>query len=245
MHTLDEALALAVPRARQLSDRASEFRTVLSARQEADGILADASEVRRDAGLQAELLVAEAEALSRDLTEQAMSVLDQAIGEGREQADGILAAARASAEDIRRSARAQIVTDREAFQAEMDAVRLEQASAGGHSSDVVLADLENTIRSLGEALQQARGAVTDAEVAIGLLRTETAGTLPGASGGTPEHHFARAAHSALSTTHLRSATSAASAPPVSSHPAALPGVTTEPATAELRPLGWLFRSDRS
>src|SRR4051812_22689590 len=84
VHTLDDGSALAG--GRQLSDRAGEFRIILSARQEADAILADATEVRRDAGLRAELLVAAAEALSRDLADQATSGRDQAIGEARERA---------------------------------------------------------------------------------------------------------------------------------------------------------------
>ncbi|GAA4712895.1 hypothetical protein [Nocardioides conyzicola] len=80
MHTLDEASVLSAPRARQLSDRADEFRIILSARQEADAILADAHVVRLDAVLQAEAIVA---------------------------------AAQASADEIRRTARAQVADTNE------------------------------------------------------------------------------------------------------------------------------------
>lgn len=255
MHTLDERSAPAVSRPGQLSDRASEFRIVLSARQEADAILADAGEVRLDAGLQAELLVAEAESLSRDLVDQAMSVLDRATEEARERAEGILAVARASAEDVRRRARADVVTDREAFQAEMDAVRREEASAGRRAGDDdALDDIENTIRSLGAALELARGSMTDAEETIGLLRTEMAGTRSDTSARAPERSVGRTIDLASATRATRPGSEHpfASERGVRSRPAPASEVTTAPAVneqaeerTELRPLGWLFRSDRS
>ena len=210
MHTFDDGSVLDAPRSGQLSDRASEFRMILGARQEADAILADASEVRRAAGRQAELLVAEAEVLSRDLTDQARSVLDRATGEARERAEGILAVARASAEGIRRSAEAHVVADREAFRAEMESVRREQDSVGGQTRDDALADIETIIRSLGTTLRQARGSVTDAGDAISLLRTQVAGT----AGPAPLTEAAQTEERPEEST-------------------------------ELRPLGWLFRSDRS
>lgn len=196
MHTLDNSSTRTQPNARQAGERAQEFRTILSARRAADAILADAADVRHHAGLQADLLVAEAEALSSDLTDQARSVLDRA---------------RASADDVRRSAHAQVVTDREAFQAEMDSARLEHLSSDGRAGDQVLADLEDTVRTLAATLQQARDSVADAEGTIDLLRAEISGT----PSGTPSDISA----------------------PSRVEP---PEERVEP-----RPLGWLFRAERS
>ena len=89
----------------------------------------------------------------------------------------------------------------------MESARRDQVSAGGAASADVLADIEDTVRTLEATLRSARGSVTDAEHAIGLLRTEIVDVPSDTS--VPRHTDRAEDH-------------------------------TDP-----RPLGWLFRSDRS
>lgn len=159
-------------------DRADTFRATLGARQEADALLAEATEVRRQAGVQAEGLVAEAEQIGRDLSAQARSEAERTAAEARERADGILAQARESAEAIRARAEADAEAAQGRLAARLEAENEERLHGVRHRAEELVAGLETVLRGLGSTLQQAQGAVEEIERTLHRVRTDALEQLP-------------------------------------------------------------------
>lgn len=177
-------------------DRAESFRATLGARQEADAILAEAAQVRRQAGVDAERLVAEAETLAAELTQQARSSAEQVTAEARERADGILAQARESADRLRVQARADAEAAREQFLAELEAENRERLHGVRQRAEELLAGIETVVRGLGSTLQQAEGSVSEMERSLHQVRSDAVERLPETPAGPSPRELAAAAETA-------------------------------------------------
>ncbi|WP_244929169.1 ATP synthase F0 subunit B [Nocardioides sp. W7] len=242
----------------QTRNRAEAFRATLGSHHEADTILAEAAAVRREAGQQAERLVAEADELVRELTEQARASAAQVTAEARERADGILVQARQSAEQIRTQASADAESAREQLLAELEAENRERLHGVRHRAEELLSGLEKVVRGLGTTLQQAEGSVDEVERTLTHLRTETVARLPETPAG-PSSEFVESEDAAeRARTEMAFAEITADRTPepalVESVARADRELTTTPhafdrselhqSNGDQRPLGWLFRSTR-
>lgn len=161
-----------------LRARAESFRATLGARQEADAILAEVTDVRRRAAEDAERLVTEAEALAADLTREARAAAEQTTAEARERADGILARAREAADEVAAAARREAEDARSQLRAELEAEHGERLHGIRRRAEELLTGIDVTVRGLGSALQQAEGSVFEVERALTHLRDDAIAELP-------------------------------------------------------------------
>lgn len=193
MSTFDGAAMPGDASTTQIQDRTESFRSALGARQQAETILAEAAEMRRQAALQAELLVAEAESLGRELTDRARHDAEQVTAAARERADGIVAQARAAAEEIRRQAVADAETARAEHLARLEAENRERLHGVRHRAEELLTGMETVVRGLGRSLQQAEGSVAEVERSLHLVRTDTLERLPDTPAGPAGRELGEAA----------------------------------------------------
>src|SRR3954469_9539853 len=179
-----------------LGDKAEEMRAALSARRDAESLLAEASALRRSAAADADTMVAEAQALARQL-----------VDEARHTAERLTAEARDEAAELRRHLEQQRARARKLG-------LIDHADTGAGLPDrsrTLLADAEAALRDLTPALEGAASTVQ-----------EVIGSLAELQGSEQDPEATTVAASAQSTPPAseQGATSAATA----GRPAAVPAV---------------------
>ena len=170
--------------------RAHELRASLSARQDAEELLAEAGRIRREAASAADAMVDEAQQLSHQLVAESRRAAEQITAEARERAEGVLARARIEAEEVAQRARATADAIRSAAEADVEEHRrrvraevtaqvtrdlTEQhrlAEASAHEkSEALICDLESSVRILGVSLESALANVSELLGSLEVLRS--------------------------------------------------------------------------
>ncbi|GAB3259171.1 hypothetical protein [Nocardioides dilutus] len=170
--------------------RAQELRASLGARQEAEGLLAEAGRIRQDAASAADAMVAEAQQLSEQLVAESRQMAEHITGDARERADDVLARARTEAEAITERARATADAIRSAAETEIEEHRrrvraevTEQVTRdlteqhrlaeerAQERSEALISDLEASVRILGVSLESALANVSTLQGSLEVLRS--------------------------------------------------------------------------
>lgn len=215
-------------------DRAQEMRGSLKVRQEAEALLAEATQLRQRAVADADAMVAEAEALAGELVYEARNTSQRIVAEAQERAEGIVAVARSEAEEMR------VQTDREREElraAVVGAVRadVERAYGGLHAATPVL--------------EEAMSAVTGALAALEVLRDEdwnpprVLEPVGPQTVADPAAEVPEPATEATRITSLRDPADGPGEPRGDAAGDALGDAVGDEGDA--RPLGWLFRSTQA
>lgn len=210
------------------TERAQEMRAALRVRQEAEALLAEASQLRQRAAADADTMVADAEHLVAELVEEARTRSDQVVGEAQERADGILARARAEADEVHDN-----------LEAERARIRAEVEAA-------VQAEVDAERARVGTALSDVRDALTGLVPMLGGAGTTIVGVLGTIDGLGEAPGPAPAPHTEPAEIPAGPAQVAVPEPPGPDEPDAAPDAEADGAAPsdgeDARPLGWLFRN---
>ncbi|WP_372728597.1 hypothetical protein [Nocardioides sp.] len=151
------------------------MRASLTARGDAEALLAEASQARRAAASDAEAMVAEAEALAEQLVAEAKEVSARASGEARERSEGILSRARQEAAEITSAAKAELEELHRTVDEERLRLRAEVRAELEATRDRSLAladDIETRVGSLRPTFQRALDSIGELVSVAEKLREE-------------------------------------------------------------------------
>ncbi|HEU5038707.1 MAG TPA: hypothetical protein VFT70_17000 [Nocardioides sp.] len=212
------------------SERAQEMRAALGVRQEAEALLAEASQLRQRAAADADAMVADAETLASELVEEASSRSEQLVAEAQERADGIVARARAEADELEEKTE----SERERLRAEVTAALEAEVAAERDRVAAVLGQARAALRELAPLLTAAGTTVGEVVGSLDLL----AGDAPGDASGDVTGDATGA---------LEDAPGVETAPmPAGPQEVAAPAADAPAGEnpEDARPLGWLFRNSQ-
>ncbi|WP_345519291.1 hypothetical protein [Nocardioides conyzicola] len=231
------------------------MRARLGAQRDAEELLVEASKLRGTAAEDADVIVAEAEALADQLLAEARAAADQVTAdameaaaklatEAQERADGILARAYYEAEDLQRHTEEERARIREevisSTRAEIEEIRTR--------SEHLLETAEGGLRRIGPSLESAVTAVSEVLSSLEELRDGPADLVERPAGKPVAKTLARTPSRTPSRT---SATRSVPEPEESETTLDAEAMVAEGAPPsrhddpEARPLGWLFRASQA
>lgn len=207
-------------------DRAQEMRGTLKVRQEAEALLAEATQLRQRAVADADTMVADAEQLAGELVYEARNTAQRIVAEAQERAEGIVAVARHEADEMREQ------TDREREQlraAVVTAVRddVESAHDGLRAATPVLHEAIASVAGALSALEVLRDDDWTAPRVLEPVGPQTVAD-PGAEPDEPE----------------QPEQPEQPVERITSLPDEPRGASGGEPDDEARPLGWLFRANQ-